>query len=215
MGGLPSQVDSLCGARGDSGESEAARRIKTEFLVQMQGVSSTTDPPDKRVLVLAATNTPHSLDQALRRRFDRRIYIPLPDASARRQMIHLHLGKDTPHTLTNEDLDRIAAETERFSGSDMAVLVKDVLFQPVRKTQEATAFRAVEGGLYEPCSPGEPDAFEATLASFVEIGSALKVVPPFVTRMDFEFALMRARPTVSEADLACFERFTEEFGEDG
>ena len=64
--GLAMQIDALCSSRGD-GESEASRRIKTEFLVQMQGVNSN----DSRVLVLGATNLPYALDQAMRRRFDR------------------------------------------------------------------------------------------------------------------------------------------------
>ncbi len=77
----PTQIDALCSQRGE-GESEAARRIKTEFLVQMQGVNTN----DARVLVLGATNLPYSLDQAVRRRFDKRIYIPLPDQPARAVM---------------------------------------------------------------------------------------------------------------------------------
>lgn len=60
------QIDALCSTRGE-GESEAARRIKTEFLVQMQGVNS----HEGRVLVLGATNLPYGLDQAVRRRFDK------------------------------------------------------------------------------------------------------------------------------------------------
>ncbi len=60
------QIDALCSTRGE-GESEAARRIKTEFLVQMQGVNS----HEARVLVLGATNLPYGLDQAVRRRFDK------------------------------------------------------------------------------------------------------------------------------------------------
>lgn len=60
------QIDALCSTRGE-GESESARRIKTEFLVQMQGVNSS----EARVLVLGATNLPYGLDQAVRRRFDK------------------------------------------------------------------------------------------------------------------------------------------------
>lgn len=60
------QIDALCSSRGE-GESEAARRIKTEFLVQMQGVNT----HEARVLVLGATNIPYGLDQAVRRRFDK------------------------------------------------------------------------------------------------------------------------------------------------
>ncbi len=57
------EVDSLCGSRGD-GESEASRRIKTEFLVQMNGVGH----DDTGVLVLGATNIPWQLDNAIKRR---------------------------------------------------------------------------------------------------------------------------------------------------
>ena len=209
------QIDSLCGARGDAGESEAARRIKTEILVQMQGVSSSGG----QVLVLAATNTPYSLDQAVRRRFDKRIYIPLPDEPARAHMFKVHLG-DTPHSLSERDFVALAERTEGFSGSDIAVMVKDVLFEPVRKTQEATHFKAVAGPTpgqtcYEPCSAGDPAAFPATLISLADAGHSAAVMPPKITRADFDRVLMRARPTVSASDLDVHIKFTKEFGEKG
>ncbi|KAE9445568.1 hypothetical protein C3L33_22535, partial [Rhododendron williamsianum] len=126
------EIDSLGGQRGEGNESETSRRIKTEILVQMQGVGHNDD----KVLALAATNTPYALDQAIRRRFDRRIYIPPPDLKARQHMLKVHLG-DTPHNLTESDFESLAPKTEKFSGSDIAVCVKDVLFEPVRKTQAA------------------------------------------------------------------------------
>ena len=209
------KIDSLCGSRGDSGESEAARRIKTEILVQMQGVSTSGG----QVLVLAATNPPYSLDQAVRRRFDKRIYIPLPDEPARAHMFKVHLG-DTPHSLSERDFVALADRTGGFSGSDIAVMVKDVLFEPVRKTQEATHFKAVAGPepgqtCYEPCSPGDPAAFAATLTSLADAGHSAAVMPPKITRADFDRVLMRARPTVSTSDLDVHTRFTKEFGEKG
>mmetsp|Transcript_40767 Transcript_40767/g.161548 ORF Transcript_40767/g.161548 Transcript_40767/m.161548 type:complete len:324 (-) Transcript_40767:710-1681(-) len=81
------EIDSLASSRSDS-ESESARRIKTEFLVQMQGVGKS----QTGVLVLGATNIPWGLDSAIRRRFERRIYIPLPDVKARLRMFELNLG---------------------------------------------------------------------------------------------------------------------------
>merc|ERR1739838_879518 len=95
------EIDSLVSSRSDN-ESEAARRIKTEFLVQMQGVGVDNDG----VLVLGATNIPWVLDSAIRRRFERRIYIPLPEAPARESLFRLHLG-DTKNTINQTDFKQL------------------------------------------------------------------------------------------------------------
>ncbi|KAK7235626.1 AAA-domain containing ATPase [Aureococcus anophagefferens] len=73
------EVDSLLSQR-SSDENEASRRLKTEFLVQLEGAGSATlVEPAKRVLVVGATNRPQELDEAARRRFVKRFYVPLPD----------------------------------------------------------------------------------------------------------------------------------------
>ena len=209
------EIDALCGARGEGGESEASRRIKTEILVQMQGVGASDSG---RVLVLAATNTPYQLDQAVRRRFDKRIYIPLPDEAARAHMFKVHLG-ETPHDLTHADYDRLGTQAEGFSGSDIDHVVKDVLYEPVRKTQEATHFKTVpqpDGTEhYVPCSPGDPAAWPCTLETLADKGYAAQVHPPKITKNDFVKVLLKARPTVAKADLEVHEKFTAEFGEEG
>lgn len=159
------EIDSLCSTRSEN-ESESARRIKTEFLIQMQGVGK----DQQGILVLAATNIPWVLDSAIRRRFEKRIYIPLPEEPARLNMFKLAFG-DTKHSLTEEDLRQLAKKTEGYSGADITILVRDALMQPVRKVQLATHFRRVRGPSVEdpnkimddmltPCSPGSPGAIE-------------------------------------------------------
>lgn len=131
------EVDALCGPRGE-GESEASRRIKTEMLVQMDGVGKDS----KGVLVLGATNIPWQLDAAIRRRFQRRVHISLPDLAARTTMFKIAIG-DTPTALQAEDYRELAKSAEGYSGSDISIAVQDALMQPVRKIQQATHFKRV------------------------------------------------------------------------
>ena len=117
----------------------------------MQGVGVDNDG----VLVLGATNIPWELDSAIRRRFEKRIYIPLPDLPARTAMLTLRIGK-TPHKMTHDEMVEIAKETEGFSGSDISVLVKDAMMEPVRKCQLAQKFKQTPEGMFEPTNPSDP-----------------------------------------------------------
>lgn len=212
------EVDSLCSSRSDS-ESESARRIKTEFLVQMQGVGKGKEKED--LLVLGATNIPWCIDSAIRRRFERRIYIPLPDEVARRELFKLNLAK-TNHTLTEQDYITLAKRTENYSGSDISSLVKDAIYEPVRKFRSATHFRRVSGpsptdktkicdDLLTPCSPGSPGAIEMGWDSV----PTDKLLEPQVTASDMLKALANSKPSVKREDLVKFEEFTRDFGSEG
>lgn len=203
------EIDALCGPRGE-GESEASRRIKTEMLVQMDGVGKDS----KDVLVLGATNIPWQLDAAIRRRFQRRVHITLPDLAARTTMFKIAIG-NTPTALRSEDYRALALEAEGYSGSDISIVVQDALMQPVRKIQQATHFKEVidaEGKpRVTPCSPGDPGAKEMT---WEDVNSE-QLLEPTVEKKDFIRALRASRPTVSESDLRRNEEWTREFGSEG
>ncbi|KAI3621718.1 katanin p60 atpase domain-containing protein [Moniliophthora roreri] len=204
------EIDSLAGTRNES-ESEGSRRIKTEFLVQMNGVGH----DDTGVLVLGATNIPWQLDNAIKRRFEKRIYIPLPGPDARRRMFELHVGS-TPCELTPKDYRALADKTDGYSGSDIAIVVRDALMQPVRKVISATHFKRApnEAGdmvKWTPCSPGDPDAVEKTWS---DIESDELLEPP-LRLADFLKSLSSVRPTVTEADIKKHDEWTKESGESG
>lgn len=209
------EIDSLCSARSDS-ESESARRVKTEFLVQMNGVGKDMDG----VLILAATNIPWALDPAIRRRFEKRIYISLPDEGARAKMFHLNLG-DTPTTLIREDFKELAARTDGYSGSDIAIVVREAMMEPIRMVQNATYFKRLIGPDREddtlqreywlPCSPGDSEGVEL---NWMDIPGEALLEPP-VTFNHFVKAIKTCRPTVNSEDLLKQVQFTEEFGQEG
>ncbi len=210
------EVDSLCSARSDS-ENDATRRIKTEFLVQMQGVGVDNDG----ILVLGATNIPWGLDAAIRRRFEKRIYIPLPEEAARRRMFEIHIG-DTTNDLSKRDWQVLAQRTEGYSGADIGIVVREALMMPIRKVQSATHFKRASGpspadptvvsnDLLLPCGPREPGAQEM---SWMTVPSD-KLLEPRVTIGDFMKSLDNTRPTVNGDDLKRFEDFTKDFGQEG
>jgi vacuolar protein-sorting-associated protein 4 len=205
------EVDSLCSSRGE-GENDSARRIKTEFLVQMQGVGK----DQTGVLVLGATNTPWELDPAIRRRFEKRLYIPLPDQNARRILFQLSIGP-TPNSLTDKNIAILAAQTEGYSGADISVMVKDALYQPVRVAQTATHFKKVpdptgqQEYLLEACSPGERKSIEMSLYDI----KTEQFKPNDVSFQHFQHALENVKPSVGVEDLKRFEDWTQQYGQDG
>lgn len=132
------EIDALAGPRGE-GESEASRRIKTEILVQMDGVGNDSTG----ILVLGATNIPWQLDGAIRRRFQRRVHIGLPDSNGRARMFKLAVGDNENATLVSSDYTVLANKSEGFSGSDIANVVQSALMRPIRKITQATHYKPV------------------------------------------------------------------------
>jgi len=145
------EIDSLCGSH-KSGDNYSSRRVLKEFLIQMEGM----DKDSTGLLVLGATNTPWKLDIAIRKRFEKNVYIQLPEKTARKTMFKLHLG-NTPYSLTEEDLEILAKYTEGYSGYDISLLVKDALMEPIRKCQAATRFVVTKDGYYIPTAPNDPN----------------------------------------------------------
>lgn len=121
------EIDSLLCQRSET-EHESSRRLKTEFLIQLDGAATAED---ERILIVGATNRPQELDEAARRRLVKRLYIPLPELSARIQILRRLLASEK-NSLAAEQIAEIGRLTEGFSGADMKVLCHEASMGPIR-----------------------------------------------------------------------------------
>ncbi|XP_030599083.1 katanin p60 ATPase-containing subunit A-like 2 isoform X2 [Archocentrus centrarchus] len=133
------ELESVMGQRGSSmgGEHEGSRRMKTELLVQMDGLARSDD----LVFVLAASNLPWELDHAMLRRLEKRILVSLPSSPARQAMISHWLPPLSctggVELRTALDYETLAKEMEGYSGSDIRLVCKEAAMRPVRKIFDA------------------------------------------------------------------------------
>lgn len=115
------EIDSLLSERSQS-EHEASRRLKTEFLIQFDGLP-TGNSENERIVVMAATNRPQELDEAALRRFPKRVYVTLPDFETRIALLSGLLKKQNS-PLCDENMKTLASMTEGYSGSDLSALAR-------------------------------------------------------------------------------------------
>ncbi|RLN35210.1 hypothetical protein C2845_PM03G15880 [Panicum miliaceum] len=125
------EVDGMLGRRENPGEHEAMRKMKNEFMVNWDGLRTKAK---ERVLVLAATNRPFDLDEAVVRRLPRRLMVNLPDAPNRRKILGVILAKED--LAADVDLDALANLTDGYSGSDLKNLCITAAHGPIREILE-------------------------------------------------------------------------------
>lgn len=202
------EIDSLCGQRSSENnggqESEASRRVKNEFLTQTNAMPG--------VVLLGATNLPWALDTAFRRRFKKRIYIPLPSSEARIELFKIHL-QNKDHSVAAEQLNDLANQTDGYSGSDIATLVDEAHMRPVRLLETASYFFKTNTGHWVPCDdeavPGAVQMIWENIEDYTQIQ-----LPP-TSLEHLQDACRQTKPTVSLNDLKQYEAWTQEFGQDG
>lgn len=113
--------------------------MKNEFFIHLDGAATNEDD---NIIIIGATNRPEELDEAVRRRFARRLYISLPAKEARQKIIE-NLIKNVDHNLTTAQIERIAELTEGYSGADMSGLCKYAAMQPLRSLS-SSQLRVIE-----------------------------------------------------------------------
>ena len=123
------EIDSIAPIRGSShGDAHVTERIISQLLTELDGLEEL-----RNVIVIGATNRPDIVDTALLRpgRFDRHIYIPLPDKKARLEILKIHTKNVPMHE--DIDLEKIAEHLENFTGADIALLAQRTIMQAIRE----------------------------------------------------------------------------------
>jgi katanin p60 ATPase-containing subunit A1 len=206
------EVDSLCSKRGEGGEGNDSRRVKTEILVRMDGLNSDNNteengednnnknnnnnkkgdepPKNKIVTVVGATNRPWDLDDALRRRFEKRIYIPLPNVDGRRQLFELNLKKVAVDS--NLDYDKLIKATDGYSGADISNVCREAALMPLRKALKANKGREIE--------------------DLVDDRNFRNEIEKAIGMEDLNAAIENISKSVSKKDLETYDQWTKEFG---
>ncbi|XP_060537173.1 katanin p60 ATPase-containing subunit A-like 1 isoform X2 [Cylas formicarius] len=179
------EIDSLCSRRGSESEHEASRRVKSELLIQMDGITANNEEPGKIVMVLAATNFPWDIDEALKRRLEKRIYIPLPTLEGREGLLKINLREVKLDP--NVDLKSIARKLDGYSGADITNVCRDASMMSMR--------RKILGL--------KPDQIRQLPKEELDLP---------VTTQDFEEAILKNNKSVSKEDLDKFEKWMNEFG---
>ncbi|KAJ3072727.1 Katanin p60 ATPase-containing subunit A1 [Podochytrium sp. JEL0797] len=184
------EIDSLCSSRGGESEHESSRRVKSEILMQMDGISSistSTADGEKEpiVMVLAATNFPWQIDEALRRRLEKRVYIPLPDSESRKELLKINLASIKVES--GVDLDMLADRMDGYSGADITNICRDASMMSMRKR--------IRGLTAEQIKSIPKEEMEAP-----------------ATNEDFVAAINKIQSSVSQADLKKYQNWMDEFG---
>lgn len=203
------EIDSLASKRASEGEHEASRRVKSEILIQMDGVGanaansssngnsnsnggsngsnggSSEDEGPKQVMVLGATNFPWHLDDAIIRRLEKRVYIPLPDQDACRELLRINLKE--VRVDPSVDMESLAAKLEGYSGADITNVCRDASLMGMRRRI---------GGL--------------TTEQIRSLNKEEMDIP--VTQTDFDQALSKINSSGNKEEIVKYDKWMAEFG---
>ena len=175
------EIDSVATKRGEGHEGGGERRVKTQLLSEIQGIKSGSKKP---LLVLGATNRPWDIDAAMLSRFEKKVYVPLPDLTARIGIFKIHTAGINME-LTEEDFIELGVRSEGYSGRDISNVCREVIMLPIRELDM--------GGLLE--------------------NSDQEVIVRDINLKDFTKTLKKVKPMTTNAALKRYEQWAKDFGE--
>ncbi|KAJ3648751.1 hypothetical protein Zmor_020529 [Zophobas morio] len=192
------EIDALCRKRTEN-EQEYTRRIKTEFMFQMSNIADCTN-----IVVMSATNCPWDLDSAIVRRFQKRIYVPLPNQLERLEFFRFLTNNVNFESDVNE-CTLLVQRTDGYSGSDIYDVVQSALTFPLNELEDNKIWKYCADGFYEPVS-AEQD-FSNVICSELGDLPCSSVRARKVRLNDLLNATNVVRRTVTKADVNKYESF--------
>lgn len=206
------EADAVLGSRDNDDSDSLSAAMVNVFLAQLGGVGS----DQKNVFLIAASNLPWKIDEAILRRFSKHIHVPLPDKEARKTIFMLNIerkceGKWQTRVLSDENYDLLAAKSEGFSGSDISNLVAHAKLQLRPTVYEAEYFRKttapvaddpniLSDDMMEPCNANDEGAFPLKERDIPQHEKGKVVLP----KLKFNYvwdSLCKAQKTVSEETI--------------
>ena len=175
------EIDSVATKRGEGHEGGGERRVKTQLLSEIQGIKSGSKKP---LLVLGATNRPWDIDAAMLSRFEKKVYVPLPDLTARIGIFKIHTA-GINMALAEEDFIELGVRSEGYSGRDISNVCREVIMLPIRELDMS--------GLLE--------------------NSDQEVIVRDLNLKDFTKTLKKVKPMTTNAALKQYEQWAKDFGE--
>ncbi|KAH0571695.1 Katanin (p60) [Spironucleus salmonicida] len=178
------EIDALLSS-GSGSENDVSKRIRQEFLTQMEGVTSGPFDINTHVVVLGATNHPEKLDEALRRRLEKRVYIPMPEEKTRLQLLQIFTkGENIAPAV---DFEAISKRLDGYNGSDISSICSDALMEPLRRLQAKYSFQELAS---------KQD----------QLQGEMQIMPE-----DFENAIQKTKPAVAPGDIQKYMEFKRDF----
>jgi vacuolar protein-sorting-associated protein 4 len=197
------EVEALCTKREEQHHTKSVQ----QFLRELDGITGASESMEG-VFILACTNLPWSLDDAMLRRFERKVYVPLPMIDTRILLLRHYISKNE-HILTDEHFKAIALETSHYSSSDISNLTKAAAMAPATVIRKSKHFVPLKDGFLLPCLANTPGAIAM---QYSEILDTTKIVVPPITYEQLSDALSLVKSTIDVEKLERYEEWTMLYG---
>ncbi|XP_073984800.1 uncharacterized protein isoform X2 [Rhodnius prolixus] len=192
------EIDSICRQRTNK-EGDHTRSIKNQLLIELdQNITVNCNS-----FILCATNCPWDIDTAFMRRFQCRIFVPLPDKDSRLKIIK-NQCKGINTDLTEEDWSTVVSRTEGYSGSDLTNLTTYAIQEPLAELDSSQSWKITKDSKWMPCTSNIPGSLKAPLA----LVPADKIVLRNVTMKDFTKAILVTPKTVTASEIDKYKKFS-------